>query len=463
MTTNTQAQSQDQSLLEQLYAQDRVVITASLKLTNGHFLQPTGFPDIDACIYRDKEGRRWCLVESEQSMSNRLEAVCMKSPGVWVDDLKGLPLVVVKNKDGDLLATNLTESHRVASSYVLDGVRNYQRIVTTKFDDKKKDDEAEKKALDEATMRALFESRLGLRNGGDFWPLDKREDLEKLIFALDPAALLHGFQFVQWKFVGLRQTRLIHARLEAEVADDPEVHYGMVKWDAIEPESTREERANKGQSIAAKSRIVPKDISATFEIDVLALKSLSLDEDRKKFLLGLGLWKIGAFLANKASFDPRSRSTGPSLRLRADCYLTCDESISWSGNSSKGTTDATELMRAKPAGLGRAEGPSFSPDTQGNDDGKEAEKSGVTFRALVEKLLSDEKDEEATSEKSKGSKSSGKKGAATEKESSAEEKAKSLYDGPLVEVTYEPKPKQEKKGGGKAQQPDANAVQAGEP
>lgn len=428
MTTNMEAASgQTDSILDKLYGQDRVVITAPLKLTNGHFLQPTGFPDIDACIYRDKVGRRWCLVESEQSMSNRLEAVSMKSPGIWVDDLKGLPLVVVKNKDGDLLATNLTEPHRVASSYVLDG----------------------KRAGNTDDMRALFESKLGLRNGGDFWPLDKRKDLEKLIFALDPAALLHGFQFVQWKFVGLRQTRLIHSRLEAELADDPEVHYGMVKWDAIEPESTREERANKGQSIAAKSRIVPKDVTATFEIDVLALKSLSLEEDQKKFLLGLGLWKIGAFLANKASFDPRSRSTGPSLRLRADCYLTCDESISWSGNSSMGTTTATQLMGAKPTGLGQAEGPYFTPDTQGNDDGKEAEKAGVTFRALVEKLLWDEKDEEATSEKSKRSRSSGKK-------------AKSLYDGPLVEVTYEPKPKQEKKGGGKAQQPDANAVQADE-
>ncbi|MBO9360561.1 MAG: hypothetical protein J7450_13490, partial [Thermomicrobium sp.] len=180
----------------------------------------------------------------------------------------------------------------------------------------------------------------------------------------------------------------------------------------------------------------------------------------------LALWKIGAFLNNNQSFDPRSRATGPSLRLRADCYLTC-ESISWSGKSSKGTTyatelkgttNATELMSAKPAGLGRAEGPSSAPDTQGNEYGKEGEKSGVTFRALVEELLSDKKDD-ATAEKPKGGKSS--KGAASEKESSAEEKAKSFYDGPLVEVTYEPKLKQGK-GRGKAQQAEANVEQADE-
>jgi hypothetical protein len=99
-------------------------------------------------------------------------------------------------------------------------------------------------------------------------------------------------------------------------------------------------------------------------------------------------------------------------------------------------------MGARPTGLGQAEGPSFAPDTKGNDDGKKAEQ--VTFRALVDMLLSDWK-----------------KGAATEIESSAEEKAKSLYDGPLVEVTYEPKPKQEKKGG-KAQKPDASGEQGDE-
>jgi hypothetical protein len=234
----------------------------------------------------------------------------------------------------------------------------------------------------------------------------------------------------------------------------------MVKFDQIE-QGTQPE-TNKGQSIAAKSRIVPKNITATFEIDVLGLKSLSLKEDRKKFLLGLALWKIGTFLANKPSFDPRSRSTGPSLRLRADCYLTCDESISWSGNSSTATTTTTELMNAKPTGLGQAEGPSFTPDTKGNDDGKEAEKSRVTFRALVDQLLSNEKAEEATSEKSKGSRSSGKQTAATERESSAEEKAKSLYAGPLVWVTYEPKPKQEKKGGGNAQEPTGSGGQEDE-
>jgi hypothetical protein len=363
-------------------------------------------------------------------MANRLEAVCMRSPGVWVDDLTGLPVIAVRNSAGDLLTTNLTESHRIASSHVLDGKREGD-----------KDD-----------LRARFARKIGLgkvSEDGDFWPMGRRADLESLVFAIDPAALLHGFQFVQWKFVGLRQTRLLHARLEAELADEPEVHYGMVKWDAIEPESTREERANKGQSIAAKSRLVPKNIAATFEIDMLGLKSLSLGDVSRKFLLGLALWKIGAFLANKPSFDPRSRSTGPSLRLRADCYMRCG-SVSWSGNSASGDTSTDDLMAAKPAGLG--------PTTR---DAAARDKSEPDFETLVKEQLAEVSEGGATAEKPKDAKSSAKKSATTKGETApGDDKQKKLYGGPLVEVIYEPKPKKKEQGpSAKAAETDANAGQ----
>jgi CRISPR-associated protein Csb1 len=309
------------NLIERLWQHDAVVFTAGLEIANGRYIQPTGFPDIGAAIYRDAEGRRWCLVESEQSMTNRLEAVAMRSPGVWVDDLKGLPVLAVKDPKNNLLATNLTEPHRIASSYVLEGaIDGNKRLIY------------------------IVQEKIGLANGGVNWPLDKRKDLERLVFAADPAALLHGFQFIQWTFVGLRQARLLHARLEAELGEEePEVHYGMVKVDTIEPEfrGQAREKTNKGQSLAAKSRIVPKRLAASFELDLVGLKSLDLDDDeeerqrRQQFLLGLALWKIGAFLQNRPAFDWRSRSTGPALRLRTDCYLRCT-SLSWAPMAAAG-------------------------------------------------------------------------------------------------------------------------------
>lgn len=167
------------------------------------------------------------------------------------------------------------------------------------------------------------------------------------MFALDPAAMLHGFQFMQWSAVGLRQQRLLHARMEAVLAGDSDVHYGMVKVDAIEPESSSQKMGNKGQSIAHKARLVPESINATFEIDILGLRERWLvgerpelptaqdDGQRKqkradalaqnaaaqKFLLALALWKIRQFLADQPSFDARTGQVERSLRLRSDCAL----------------------------------------------------------------------------------------------------------------------------------------------
>jgi len=310
MTSQATSDPKD-TLLDQLYSHERVSIRAELALEGARFLQPTSFPDIGFCIYRDKDGDNWCLVESEQSMANRLESVCMRSPGVWVDDFNQLPVIVVKNEQGKLLATNLTEPHRIASSYILE----------SKITNSSK------------SFKECFEKKIELLNG-KVWPLDKRPKLEQLVFALDPAALLHGFQFVEWGVVGLRQTRLLHARLEATLAPEPEVSYGMVKLDQIEPGESSQEKTNMGQSISVKGRIIPEKIIAMFDIDVLGIRNLSLDDDNhSKFLFALALWKIGAFLSGKPSFDPRNRATDSSLRLRTDCYLSCNGKLRWTAGT----------------------------------------------------------------------------------------------------------------------------------
>lgn len=323
---------QNKTLVDKLLEHDRVVIDASMELTNGSFFQPTGFPDIGACVFVDKNGRRRCLVESEQSLTNRLEAVCMQAPGTWRAPFDGkLPVVRVSDGSGSLLATNLTEPHRLSSSYVLEGTL-----------DKNVNNENNGKRLQD-----VLRARLGVSEDGKRWPLDKRAELSRVVFALDPAAMLHGFQFMQWSAVGLRQQRLLHARMEAVLAGDSDVHYGMVKVDAIEPESSSQKMGNKGQSIAHKARLVPESINATFEIDILGLRERWLvsektepptdqDDDEKKkkraaslaqnasaqkFLLALALWKIRQFLADQPAFDARTGQVERSLRLRSDCAL----------------------------------------------------------------------------------------------------------------------------------------------
>ena len=308
------------NLVDELLGQDRVLISAELHLANGSFFQPTGFPDIGACVYTDGAGKTRCLVESEQSMANRLEAVCMKAPGVWREPLAGkLPVIRVANKKKRLLATNLTEPHRVASSYVLES------------------------SVNGTTLQDKLKEHLGLYD--KTWLLDGREKLTQAVFALDPGAIRHGFQFMQWEAVGLRAARLLHARLEAVLADDGEIHYGLVKVDGIEPESSAAKKSNKGQSIAAKARYVPKSIQATFEIDVLALRERLLvpasdgegvtgnarNQTAQRFLLALALLKIYRFLTNAPAFDARTGDTMGALRLRADCSLALGP-VNWSGS-----------------------------------------------------------------------------------------------------------------------------------
>src|SRR6516162_923363 len=80
-----------------LEGKPRVLIEAALKPVAGTRIQPTGFPDLGPATYEAPDGTPVLLVESAQSMANRLEAVCWDDA---TDDispaLAGLPFVYVK-------------------------------------------------------------------------------------------------------------------------------------------------------------------------------------------------------------------------------------------------------------------------------------------------------------------------------------------------------------------------------
>ena len=52
---------------------DRVLLEADLVPMQGQRFQPTGFADLGAAVYTLPDGTRMLLVESAQSMANRLE------------------------------------------------------------------------------------------------------------------------------------------------------------------------------------------------------------------------------------------------------------------------------------------------------------------------------------------------------------------------------------------------------
>lgn len=451
---STTPSNPQQSLFDQFYQQDYLCIKAKLVTKDDKpYIQPTGFPDIGACIFKDAHGQVRCLVESEQSMANRLEGVCMTDADEWVEPWRSaLPLIEVVDNAEQRIATNLTEPHRIASSYILEG-----KINGTEF-------------------RQILWRTIGMQGAGSntSLPLTGRARLDKVIFAFDPSALLHGYQFVQTSFVGMRQPRILHARIEATLGGDEELNYAMEKVDQIDPKPrpTRpgEIPNSKGQSIAGKSRIIWKDITATFELDLLALKHLHLDENQKKFLLGLALWKIGAFLSDQPSFDPRSRQTLGALRLRSDCHLKFESFVSGDAVMTKiaELNDPSDLI-----GCG-ANSPSFNgefknliPDfrtemTDVLDATKSADQdvsTQSTSPSSEEKRGKKGKKKAQTSQASDDEINKGiediKKSIAPKKEQAQQQENSTGSLGPRLRVTYIPKSAERKKKPGTDQQGQA--------
>ena len=71
----------------------RLLVEARLKPVQGTRFQPTGFPNLGHAVYESPDGHgRTVLVESAQSMANRLETVCWDVVADdWVEPLRDCP------------------------------------------------------------------------------------------------------------------------------------------------------------------------------------------------------------------------------------------------------------------------------------------------------------------------------------------------------------------------------------
>src|SRR5690554_5435162 len=103
---------------DQLANSPRLLIEADLKPIQGHRFQPTGFPDLGAATYQAPDGTQMLLVESAQSVANRLESTAWdEGANDLVEPLKGLPYV--KSIIEGVKETNsLLEAHRLNSPYI---------------------------------------------------------------------------------------------------------------------------------------------------------------------------------------------------------------------------------------------------------------------------------------------------------------------------------------------------------
>jgi CRISPR-associated protein Csb1 len=257
----------------------RLLLEAHLKPLQGTRFQPTGFPNLGAATYDGPDGKRMLLVESAQSVANRLELVCWdKVADDWVSPLKGLPVIKVLDQMGKTLTNTVLEAHRTNSPYILEGT-------------------------DTSVLNLLKQELANMEEG----PVDIRK-LAAVLLRIDTNALLHGVFLAKSDLAGgrLRLPRALSAFIEAE--DVREAQSGGVKNDHVNPSG--DTGKGFGNVPFARSEFTSPKITAYFNLDIAQIRGYGLGDLVTELLVALALFKIRAFLDE-------------GLRLRTACDLEC--------------------------------------------------------------------------------------------------------------------------------------------
>jgi CRISPR-associated protein Csb1 len=264
--------------LEPSKSEPRLLIQTRLRPIQGTRFQPTGFPDLGAAEYDVGDGRRMLLVESAQSMANRLETACWdEAAGDLVKALRGLPYVKAKVDDG-VETSSILEAHRLNSPYI---------VRSEEF--------------------ARIESEIGFEPKA---PFDRRR-LARTLFRYDPNSLVHGI-FLEKVGGVVRLPRALSAFIEA--SNVSVAASGGVKFDRVQPateaSTTPYGKADEGYGNVPYHRdeYAADRIDAYFNLDLALIRGFGLGQEAEALLIGLALFKVRRLLAH-------------GLRLRTACDL----------------------------------------------------------------------------------------------------------------------------------------------
>jgi CRISPR-associated protein Csb1 len=265
--------------LNALKNESRLLLEAKLKPIAGTRFQPTGFPDLGPAQYKLPDGTAMLLVESAQSMANRLEAVCWDAvANDWVKPLRGLPCVIVTDKNGKPLTNSVLEAHRLNSPYILEG----------------KDKSFLEKLKSELALGDLAPVNLGL--------------LAKALLKYDVNSLLHGVFLAKSDIAGgrMRLPRALTGFIEARnVTSAPS---GGVKNDALNPSG---DTAKGFGNVPFHREEFCGEITAYFSLDLALIRGFGLGDNVEQLLISMALFKVLRFLRE-------------GLRLRTACDLELD-------------------------------------------------------------------------------------------------------------------------------------------
>lgn len=248
--------------LSDLKSAPRLLIEATLVPIQGDRFQPTGFPEIGAAEYKSPDGKgRNLLVESAQSMANRLEKVCwdevQQKP---VSTLNGISYIEVLRENGDFLTSSLIEAHRINSPYILEG-------------------------KDKSVFNHLKEELAKQEEG----IIDIRK-LGEVLLKRDCNSLIHGCFLAKKELAGgrLRLPRALSAFVEAK--DISVAASGGVKNDSVNPKG--DTAKGFGNVPFARDEYISPAITAYFNLDLAQLRGYGFSETATQFLIALSLYKI---------------------------------------------------------------------------------------------------------------------------------------------------------------------------
>jgi CRISPR-associated protein Csb1 len=266
-------------MFEELHNAPRLLMSLILKPVQGDRFQPTGFADLGAAVYERADGKRMLLVESPQSMANRLEHTCLDAGPRLAAALDGLPYVLVRlTGETNTETSSLIEAHRLNSPYI----------------------------ISDPAFQAKFMERSGYAQGT---PLNWSQ-IAAALFWFDPNSLLHGVFMANLADGRIKAPRMLSSFIEAE--DIREAGLGGVKNNPIDPTGKlRTKDFDKdvyGNVPYHRTEYTASRLIAYFNFDFSLLKGYGLPPESQQLLTCLGLYKIRRFLSS-------------GLRLRTACDL----------------------------------------------------------------------------------------------------------------------------------------------
>ena len=277
--------------LQQLDGHPRLLMEARLEPAQGTRFQPTGFPDLGPAVYdglgADGGPTLMVLVESAQSVANRLEGVCWDDAAGSPDPaVAGMPYVSVDLWDSGETTNSLLEAHRLNSPYIMKNGSGF---------------------IDQ------FRSEAKLPERNEQVGIFNRATLARAAFKYDPGSVLHGV-FLTEIDGRARLQRCLSGFIEAQGANVADS--GGVKNDRVAPapRSLREigitgsAAEGYGNVPFHRTEYTAGCIIAYFNLDLAQIRAYGLGGNAERFLVTLALWKIRKFLDN-------------GLRLRTACDL----------------------------------------------------------------------------------------------------------------------------------------------